>query len=323
MELYPNIDSDLLTLYVAGEADEAQRTIVEQWASATPANALELQRLRAAWSMAEGAGDGPDVDVDAAWNLVAERTVGARVVPLRPARSVVWKWMAAAAAIVGTFFFVRLLMSGPEGQQLASGSAFLKAALADSSTVTLSPGGHLVATIGDERRIRLTGQAYFEVKRDEARPFVVVAGDMEVTVLGTAFEVTRSEGNDTLTVRVHHGSVGVARDVDAHSTVLKAGERAQWVRGVLLERTVIGPVERWADRIIQFNNAPLQQVVEELNATYGVRIDLGSEAILGCPLTATFGDEPVDQVVRVIANTFGFDVVSNGPEGWTINGEGC
>lgn len=322
MELYPNIDSDLLTRYVAGEADEAQRTAVEQWATATPANALELERLRAAWSMAEGAGDGPDVDVDAAWNLVAKRTVGAKVVAMRPARSTTWKWVAAAAAVAGTFFFVRLLMSGPESQQLASGSTFLKAALADSSTVTLSPGSRLAATMGDERRVELTGQAYFEVKRDEARPFVVDAGVVSVTVLGTAFEVTHLEGNDTVTVRVHHGKVGVVH-AGAEAVVLTAGEKAQWVKGELLVRSAVGPVERWADRIIQFNNAPLQQVVEELNAAYGVRIELGSEAILGCPLTATFGDEPIDQVVRVIANTFGFDVVSNGPEGWTINGEGC
>ncbi|QQR86431.1 MAG: FecR domain-containing protein [Flavobacteriales bacterium] len=322
MELYSNIDSDLLALFVAGEADAAQRAAVEQWVAAAPANALELQRLRAAWSMAEGAGDGPDVDVDAAWQRVAARMDAAKVIPLRPSRSSAWKWMAAAAAVVGTFFLVRVLMGGPESQQLASGNDFMKAALADSSTVTLSPGSRLVADMGDERHVELTGQAYFEVKRDEARPFVVDAGGMSVTVLGTAFEVTHRDGNDTVTVRVHHGKVGVAH-YGVEAVVLAAGEKAQWVKGELLVRSAIGPVERWADRIIQFNNAPLQQVVEELNAAYGVRIELGNEAILGCPLTATFGNEPVDQVVHVIANTFGFEVVSNGPEGWTINGEGC
>lgn len=322
MELFPNFDSDLLTRYVAGEADDAQRLAVEQWAAAAPANALELGRLRAAWSMAEGAGDGPEVDVDSAWQRVAARTQGTKVIPLRPVRGNTLKWMAAAAAVVGAFFLVRVLMSGPPSQQLAAGNTFLRSALADSSTVTLSPGSRLAATMGDERRVELTGQAYFEVKRDEERPFVVDAGEVSVTVLGTAFEVTHREGSDTVTVRVHHGKVGVGH-AGAEAVVLTAGEKAQWVKGELLVRSAVGPVERWADRIIQFSNAPLQQVVEELNAAYGVRIELGSEAILGCPLTATFGDEPVDQVVRVIANTFGFEVVSNGPQGWTINGEGC
>lgn len=323
MELYPNIDSDLLALYLAGEADAAQQAAVERWIAASPANARELEAMRTIWSMADGAVDAPNVDVDAAWERVAERTVRPQVVHLRPARPAVWKWMAAAAAVAGVIFLARVLMAGPEGQQLASENDFLEAALADSSTVTLSPGSRLEATMGSERRITLSGQAYFDVKRDEARPFVVDAGDMSVTVLGTAFEVTHYEGNDTVTVRVHHGKVGVAPAGHTHAVVLGAGEKAQWVRGVLLDRGAVGPVERWADRILQFNNAPLQQVVEELNIAYGVRIQLGNEAILGCPLTATFGDEPVDQVVRVIASTFGFEVIGNGPEGWTINGEGC
>jgi transmembrane sensor len=152
---------------------------------------------------------------------------------------------------------------------------------------------------------------------------VVHAGAVDVTVLGTAFEVTAREGNDTVVVRVRHGKVGV-RVGELDTLVLTAGQEARWVRRTnVLERISTGPVERWADRIIQFNNAPLQQVVEELTAVYGARIELGSDNIAGCPLTASFGEENIDEIVRIIAGTFGLAVERTETNVYTLTGDGC
>lgn len=321
MNTSPDIDSELLASYVAGEADSAQRAQVEHWVAASPGNAKELKRLRAVWSLAEVTGDAVDVDVDAAWNKVKERTMGTPVIRLRPARGA-WGWLAAAAAVAALVLVGRMLMT-PAPQELMAANEYLSAALNDSSHVVLSPGARIVATMGDERRVQLTGQAYFEVKRDEQHPFIVQAGAVDVTVLGTAFEVTAVEGNDTVRVRVRHGRVGVhVGELD--TLILTAGQEARWVkRSNILERIGSGPVERWAGRIIQFNNAPLQQVVEELNEVYGTRIALGNDSIAGCPLTASFGDEPIDEIVRIIAGTFGFAVERTEANVFTLIGDGC
>ncbi|MFZ1688797.1 MAG: FecR domain-containing protein, partial [Flavobacteriales bacterium] len=202
-------------------------------------------------------------------------------------------------------------------------NSYVTVTLPDSSVVTLSPGTRLVATVEAERRVQLNGQAYFEVEHDEQRPFVVEAGDQEVTVLGTAFEVTQRAGNDSLVVRVRNGRVGVSQPNATHMTVLVGGERGVWVGSNERERTETSPVERWAGRIIQFSNAPLQQVVEELNTLYDVHIELGSEAITACPLTASFGDEPIDEIIRVIAGTFGLEVARSPDGAFTLTGDGC
>lgn len=322
----PEIDSDLLARYTAGEANEAERALVEAWAARSPEHARELANLQEIWSLTGSAVEEVDVDVDAAWDRVNERTGGTRVIPIsRPARNG-WRWMAAAAAVAALVLIGRVLFRSDAQQEFVADTGFVPAMLADSSVVTLSPGSRLVATMGDQRSVELKGQAYFEVKRDEKRPFVVHTADLDVTVLGTAFDVTTFDGNDTVLVRVRHGKVGVAlRSDGANDTlVLTAGQEARWVRGErLLERAVIGPVERWADKIIQFTNAPMQQVVEELNAAYGARITLGNDAIAGCPLTASFGDEPIEEIVRVIANTFGFEVEGGQDKTYTLTGDGC
>ncbi len=324
----PDIDSGLLASYVAGEADAAQQAVVEQWAASAPEHARELERLRSVWSWSEGPSEGVDVDVDSAWKKVSAQMDEARVIALdRPKRSS-WAWVAAAAAVVGVLFLTRVLLS-PRQQELVATTEYNSALLADSSQVVLSPTSRLVVVLGEERSVELTGQAYFEVKRDEQRPFVVHTTNIDVTVLGTAFEVTAFEGNDTVMVRVRHGKVLVTLsptkgDKFQDSLFLTAGEQTTWVRGDrLLERNVIGPVERWAGRIIQFNNAPLHQVVDELNSVYDSRIVLGSAAISGCPLTASFGDEPIGEIVRVIANTFGLEVTQHPDGSLTLTGDGC
>jgi transmembrane sensor len=324
----PDIDSDLLARYVAGEADAAQQAAVELWAASAPDHAHELERLRSVWSWSKGPSDLGDMDVDSAWKKVSAQMDEARIIPIGRSNRSSWAWVAAAAAVVGVLLVGRVLLSPPQ-QELVATTVHNSALLGDSSQVVLSPASRLVATMGKERSVELDGQAYFEVRRDERRPFVVHTTTIDVTVMGTAFEVTAFDGNDTVMVRVRHGKVRVAlrraeNDSAGDTLILAAGEQTIWVRGDrLLERDVIGPVERWAGRIIQFNNAPLQQVVDELNSVYDSRIVLGTAAISGCPLTASFGDEPIDEIVRVIANTFGLQITRNADGSFTLTGDGC
>ena len=102
------------------------------------------------------------------------------------------------------------------------------ATLADSSRVVVSPGSELKARMGKERQVALRGEAYFEVERDGSRPFIVEAGELRVTVLGTGFEVTAYDTAATALVRVRHGSVSVVANGD--TVVLATGERARYDR---------------------------------------------------------------------------------------------
>ena len=103
-----DISSEQLARYVAGEADAAERALVERWAAAADANRRELDATLAIWSMS---GDpAPSVDVDAAWNKVRSRISasagGGRVIPLW--RRTAFRW-AAAAVVIGLFGVIRLL----------------------------------------------------------------------------------------------------------------------------------------------------------------------------------------------------------------------
>ena len=311
------INDELLAKYIAGEADADARAEVEAWAQASPANMRELERMRTVWNWSNEAGSTPEVDIDAAWARVEERithVTRGRVIPLR-------RWLAAAAVVAGLVFAVRWFATTPATDYLAD-TGYRNVHLSDSSTVVLSPGTRITAAIGAERKVTLQGEAYFAVHHDAAHPFVVRAADLEVTVRGTAFTVSAYDTAHVLLVRVREGRVQVVAGPD--TLVLTAGQHARYDRARhLLERQEAPPMEAWGERILQFTDAPLADVVARLQQRFAVPIHLGNEHLARCRLTATFEDEPIDRILDVIAQTYGLTVMHAADHSYTLQGDGC
>ena len=313
------IGSDELARYVSGEADVQQRARVETWAAADPANRRELDALRSIWELS--AEPSPEVDVDAAWLKVNDRirdTNGkGRVITFRDRRG--W-WAAAAAVLIGLFFVGRSLTSASE--TLVAGLESATSVLEDSTRVMISPNSRLEVTMGRTRHIELSGKAWFEVARDEAHPFIVGSDGLKVTVLGTGFEVSAYDTAGTWSVRVRHGRVRV--EVDTQRVELTAGQRIVLDRatGRLLAGAPV-TTETWGDRIVRFENAPMSEVTAELQRMFHVRVDLANAAMARCRLTATFENEPIEQVLRVIAGTFGSAVEHPANDHYVLRGYGC
>src|SRR5688572_861012 len=154
----------------------------------------------------------------------------ARVRPFRP-------WMAAAsvAAVLLTWLAVWKINSRPAvkipGTQYAD--IYTKAGerkivtLQDSSRIVLNSGTHLRYPLNagnQAREVYLEGQAYFDVRPDNEQPFVVYAGQLEVRVLGTTFDVSNYTEDKDAAVTVASGKVAVALPAAAAHT-LTPGEQ--------------------------------------------------------------------------------------------------
>jgi transmembrane sensor len=344
-----DIDSILLARYVAGEANAMQRAQVEAWVRMDPSNAQELDRWqrvwsisvagyvagsaeerawaqgaeaeRRAWAMGAEAEANARLVVDRAWAKVRQRIAEVegtgRVIPFTRA----FRWVAAAAMLAGVVFAARWWFAG-DTQHFASGSAFTTEQLADGSEMELSPGTELSIRIGDKRKVSLSGEAYFEVAKDAAHPFVIDADDVEVTVLGTAFTVSVYDTSGAVLVRVREGRVQVVAASD--TLVLGAGDHARFDKQrQTLERAAAPPMERWGQRILQFERAPLPEVVAQLQQIFPVRIELGNPALANCTLTATFEEEGIDRILHVIAETYGLTITQPASGTYLLNGDGC
>lgn len=154
--------------------------------------------------------------------------------------------------------------------------------LADGTKVWLNSATELVfpSRFGDgQREVTLKGEAYFEVKADPGRPFIVATDRATVKVLGTAFNVESYENTATIQVALLRGSVAFSATGDA--VVLKPGEIADLNRRDGRTTVRQGDVEAiiaWTQGRFNFDNMPLEELLPRLERWYGVKFVFDDDA---------------------------------------------
>ncbi|MEO9144812.1 MAG: FecR domain-containing protein, partial [Ginsengibacter sp.] len=155
------------------------------------------------------------------------------------------------------------------------GSKVINMVLADGSRVWLNAGSSLtypVSFLGNERKVAVTGEAYFEVTHDRAKPFIVNNDSMNVRVLGTSFNVNafKDDGND-IKVTLLEGSVKIKNG--NVTGLLKPGQQAVVTKEIKVVNDVdLDLVMAWKNGYFQFDNASLQNVLKQVSRWYGVEV---------------------------------------------------
>jgi transmembrane sensor len=151
--------------------------------------------------------------------------------------------------------------------------------LADGSKVWLNAASSLrypVTFTGKERKVELTGEAYFEVAKNAAMPFKInVEGRSEVEVLGTHFNINSYVDEGTINTTLLEGSVKVTGFSNHNSKLIVPGEQAQLHQNGLisLNRNLnIEEVMAWKNGNFFFNKSDLQTVLRQLSRWYDVEI---------------------------------------------------
>lgn len=156
------------------------------------------------------------------------------------------------------------------------GSKVQPLTLSDGTKVWLNSESSIrfpTAFSGNERKVEITGEAYFEAAHDLARPFIVkdVNRGAEVQVLGTHFNVNTYNDESAMKVTLLEGSVKVVKG--AVINILKPGQQAQIGNDIKIISAVdIDEVMAWKNGRFQFNKASLQEVMRQIARWYDVEI---------------------------------------------------
>jgi ferric-dicitrate binding protein FerR (iron transport regulator) len=158
------------------------------------------------------------------------------------------------------------------------GSKVIDMQLSDGSHVWLNAGSSVkypVAFIGNERKVEITGEAYFEVAHDASKPFIVSKGETSVTVLGTHFNVNAYDDEVALRVTLLEGSVKVS--AASKVVTIKPGEQAQVnggnTIGLVVNRGVdVDQVMAWKNGYFSFNHSDLETVMRQIARWYDVDV---------------------------------------------------
>lgn len=226
------------------------------------------------------------------------------------------RWMAAAAVIavllVGGAIAYMLPRQAPE-TTIAAGQHNRVVTLADGTRVTLSPHSSIMYA-DDCRDIEMTGRAYFDIRHDASRPFVIHDTDYVIRDIGTKLVVEErmlGGGQKTTSVYVAQGSVSLMANAAAEGVIVSAGDMYQ-ISSSATKPVKVGrlPSENsltaWATHEFHFDGTPLPQVLDDLSAYYHVD--------LSCPngqqkrLTADFRADSLDSIINMIEETLDVDI---------------
>lgn len=311
---------------MTGEISDDERDEIEEWIDESSARQLFVDELKQAWAASDA--EPREYDVDAAWKRFQQRLKEhetaeegeERPRKKRSARSPSSRrgsrrWVSSGIVIACLIVAaaISMFLGQPESSSPAEPQVYATEAgerteiqLSDGSTVMLNVDSELRVGDGfgeENREVQLEGEAYFDV--EAGSPFFVETEDAQVRVLGTAFGVRSYSLEENMSVTVVEGKVGVDSPSDeATERVLKRRERAvvSSTGSISIDSEVsIDQYLGWRKGHLAFQSAPLQEVIWELERTYGHQIWLLDSELADRRLTATFQEKSLDKVLEVIS----------------------
>lgn len=269
------MNPELLYKYLENTVTDAEMEQVLDWLDADPAHRRELDELDKV--MAASVIYGTDVLSPAPVKKPGRR------VPLR--RIVRYAAELAAVAVVGlgvAWMFAEnrieewtrrtTTLEVPSGQ-------YLSMKLQDGTTVWLNSGTRLeypLVFAGGERRVKVAGEAMFDVEYDPAHPFVVETFACDVEVLGTKFDVMAEESEGFFSAALLRGSVKVTnRLTPGEQFVLKPNEEVR-LAGRRLNLKPIGSMDDylWTEGMISIKGLSFGELMRKFEKSFGVKIQI-------------------------------------------------
>ncbi|WP_353718234.1 FecR domain-containing protein [Dyadobacter sp. 676] len=277
-----------------------------------------------------------------------------RTIPARKARIVRMRWWYAAAAVLilagigwamsgdglfsnNRFTYKRYVSASrvPLKEVVNRGKTPMTLDLPDGSRIRLMPEAAVsyapVFTRQHKREVYLTGEAFFEVKKNKANPFFVYANDLVTRVVGTSFTIKSSAERVEVIVRTGKVAVMQARDLAGSEPVnemlLTPNQRIVFTaQRPVMARSITGNPVAIASPATRpdftFDNQPVGEVFKLLQETYGIPILYDSTKLENCYLRVALRDEPFFDKLGIICSTIEASYqVTDGQV--VITGPGC
>jgi transmembrane sensor len=309
-----NISDESLINYLAGECTPEEAIQIEEWRKAEPANERRYRNFELIWDTSSQFQYQGEMDAPASLEKLKQKAAALYEQPSRVVRlKSNFRWLAGAAAIllfaVSTWFYIA--RRSVANVQVVTAAEIKIDTLSDGSVLTINKNTQLSFPgkfTHSQRQVFLTrGEAFFNVRHQKTRPFIIHAGSTTIQVLGTAFNVKHKNGG--VEVIVESGMVAVKKG--EQTVLLKQGERGfiqSGARGITKETNPDKLYTYYRSHEFVANNTPLWRMVEVLNEAYDTKIVIGRKELREMPLNTTFKNESLDEVLKVISKTFSLKV---------------
>ena len=214
---------------------------------------------------------------------------------------------AAAAALFLTGAATSELVTGKRQETvlMASSENISSYTLPDGSKVWLNKNSWLAYNqkFGKRtRQVTLKGEGYFEVNRDEQRPFIVkMQNNLDIKVLGTTFNACNYPSLNKAEVILRSGSVQVSDNGRNEYVILKPNQKFTWNEGSA-EISSVNAMNccRWFEHRLVFDNVKLKDILENLSHKYQTEISLNVGNLADKHMSMTIRDESVEDILDIL-----------------------
>ncbi len=307
----------LIGKYITGKESREESGHLKGWLQEDPGHQRLFEQIKSERKIAGVITEFDARDKGSAWKRYLERTAA------RSLQKALFRWKIAAV-----FFFVvgfagilgYLSVKSGFGTADSCGKRYTtvsttlgqnsKIVLPDSSVVWLNSGTTLSYNTDFSlcnREIRLQGQAFFQIARNEKIPLSVSCNGIQVKVLGTRFDVSAYPGDPKIDVVLESGSVELVRESGKpFHHLLEPGEKAEFdlkTKNLSISQIDVYKYTSWKDGVLIFENAPMEEVLEKLERWYNVHIEVKDPKVYRLVFNATIINESVDEIFDLIRYT--------------------
>jgi len=296
--------------HLLGEASPEEEQAVIEWMKESETHQEYYNQFKKIWDQSKALASGSNIDVNKAWERFQNRISGKHEAAkiLKPRFS----WLRIAASVIliaglGIAAFILVIKNSVPKEMVAqTGQNVLVDTLSDGSVITLNKRSTITYPSkfkGNTRAIALKGEAFFNVVPDKKKPFIISVNDVQVTVVGTSFNIKSENRNTEVVVET-----GIVRVTRAGKTVeLNAGEKIVMDANdsnTIKEKVTDKLYNYYRSKVFVCDDTPLWKLVQVINEAYDVNIIIGRKELRDGKLNTTFNNESLDQILEVIRLSF-------------------
>ena len=294
------ISEEVLAAYLRGELNAAEAAAVEAWYDASAANRKLLGEVYYILYVNDRINDTAGIDVERSLRQFKRRMHAGRRISLR--RIAV---RAAAAAAVAVILLAGGVTTVSLSKRLAQPLTVIthlgersQVVLPDGTKVWLNSASsveYVAPFFSRERRVKMDGEAYFEVQHDAQAPFVVSTNGLDIKVLGTRFNIRNDDSDHRITTVLLEGAVKAYASGDEKAAMRLTDEPSA-------DRSI-----NWIDGRFCFEHDTFGEIVAELKRYYNVDIRFMDEALRSERFSGDFRvEDGIYHIMSVLQLTYKF-----------------
>ena len=320
---------DIAVKQLGGTANASEQEELQRWLSESPENVAAYQAQKDIWQLTAATQEA-DVNTDAAWQKIKSQLVQEQPAKVIPMYRSVWRVAASIVLLIGVLWLAKYYFLPYYGMEVVeSGDRQIAIVLPDSSQVWLNKNSKLVyekAFDGNERNVRLEGEAFFEVQHNPEKPFIILSSESQTKVLGTSFNLRAYPDESLVELSVATGKVAFKLREQKSEVIVTPGFAAKLNTSTKnIAKTSIAEENAWAWKTgkLQFRNSSLKDVMPVLERYYGVNLKLEQNALANCRFTGSFQQADLKEVLQVLEATMQIQSTKQNNQTYTITGQGC